>query len=113
MTGKHRTLAAHGRGWASTASAPAAGSASSGRPTSWRKPACASVDGRFAADADRHVAQPRRRGPQRHFEWTFSGRFTKRDVAVATVTGTAVIKKDGRVFSRCKTRKPASVRLAR
>jgi hypothetical protein len=34
-------------------------------------------------------------------------------VAVATVSGTAEIRKDGKTISRCKTSKPASVRLAR
>jgi len=47
-----------------------------------------------------------------HFKWTFSGRFTDRDVAVATVDGTAEIRSGGKVISRCKISEPASVRLA-
>jgi len=48
-----------------------------------------------------------------HFTWTFSGRFTDRDVAVATVSGTAEVRVGGKVVSRCEIRKPASVRLTR
>lgn len=47
-----------------------------------------------------------------HFKWTFSGRFSERDVAVATVSGTAEVRSGGKVISRCEIRKPASVRLA-
>jgi hypothetical protein len=46
------------------------------------------------------------------FKWTVSGRFLSEDAATATVTGSAVIKKHGRVFSHCKIAKPTSVRLA-
>jgi hypothetical protein len=69
-------------------------------------------DGRFDATL---TGVSRRLGGGRtgHFEWTFAGRFTERDVAVATVSGTAEIRKDGKTISRCKTSKPASVRLAR
>lgn len=48
-----------------------------------------------------------------HFTWTFSGRFTDREVAVATVRGTAEVRAGGKVVSRCEIRKPASVRLTR
>jgi hypothetical protein len=46
------------------------------------------------------------------FNWKLSGRFLAEDVVIATVSGSAVIKKDGRVFSRCKIAEPTSVRLA-
>ena len=69
-------------------------------------------DGRFDATLT-GVSRSLGAGRTGHFEWTFTGRFTKRDVAVATVTGTAEIRKDGKTISRCKTSKPASVRLAR
>jgi hypothetical protein len=46
-----------------------------------------------------------------HFRWKFSGRFTERAVAVGTVSGTAEIRVGGKVVSRCKTSKPARVRL--
>ncbi|MBE2314673.1 hypothetical protein DVA67_001710 [Solirubrobacter sp. CPCC 204708] len=46
-----------------------------------------------------------------HFRWEFSGRFTERDVVVGTVSGTAEVRQNGKTISRCKTRKPASVRL--
>ena len=48
-----------------------------------------------------------------HFQWAFKGRFTERTVAVGTVSGTAEIRVGGKVVSRCRTSKPASVRLAR
>lgn len=48
-----------------------------------------------------------------HFKWTLRGRFTDRDVAVATVRGTAEVRAGGKVVSRCEIRKPASVRLTR
>lgn len=46
-----------------------------------------------------------------HFEWKLSGRFTERDVAVATVSGTAEVRAGSKVVSRCKIAEPASVRL--
>lgn len=46
-----------------------------------------------------------------HFKWTFEGRFTGSTVAVGTVSGTAEIRVNGKTISRCKTSKPASVRL--
>lgn len=48
-----------------------------------------------------------------HFTWTFKGRFTERTVAVGTVSGTAEIRVNGKTISRCKTSKPAGVRLVR
>ena len=68
-------------------------------------------DGRFDATLT-GVSRSLGAGRSGHFEWTFTGRFTKRDVAVATVSGTAEIRSGGKTVSRCKTRKPASVRLA-
>src|SRR4051812_28495294 len=46
------------------------------------------------------------------FTWKLTGRFVAEDVVSATVSGTAAIKKDGRVFSRCKIASPTAVRLA-
>ena len=46
------------------------------------------------------------------FSWRLSGRFTDRDVAVATVTGSADIVVGRKVVSRCKIAAPADVRLA-
>ena len=76
------------------------------------KPVVRVRDGRFDATLT-GVSRRLGQGRTGHFEWTFTGRFTKRDVAVATVSGTAEIRKDGKTISRCKTSKPASVRLAR
>jgi hypothetical protein len=46
------------------------------------------------------------------FSWRFSGRFVSPEVVRATVTGTAVVRgSEGRVVSRCKIAKAASVRL--
>jgi hypothetical protein len=47
-----------------------------------------------------------------HFTWRLTGRFTDRDVAVATVTGSADILVGRRVISRCKIAAPTDVRLA-
>ncbi len=52
------------------------------------------------------------RGRTGEFSWRLVGRFVERDVATATVTGTADVKLNGRVISRCKIDAPASVRLA-
>ena len=76
------------------------------------KPVVRVRDGRFDATLT-GVSRRLGQGLTGHFKWTFTGRFTKRDVAVATVSGTAEIRKDGKTISRCKTSKPASVRLAR
>jgi len=46
-----------------------------------------------------------------YFEWKLSGRFTERDVAVATIDGTAEVRSGGKVISRCKIAEPVSVRL--
>jgi hypothetical protein len=46
------------------------------------------------------------------FKWRVVGRFVKRDVVTAVVTGTGEVRIDGKVISRCKIADPASVRLA-
>ena len=46
------------------------------------------------------------------FRWKLKGRFTARDVVVATITGSAEVRVDGRTVSRCKIARPAAVRLA-
>jgi hypothetical protein len=69
-------------------------------------------DGRFDAILT-GVSRSLGAGRSGHFEWTFTGRFTKRDVAIGTVSGTAEIRSGGKTISRCKTSKPASVRLVR
>src|SRR6478752_6473786 len=59
--------------------------------------------GRFSADLTgtaRNLGGVR--GRTGEFKWTLRGRFLAEDAATATVTGSAVIKKNGRVFSRCK-----------
>ena len=52
------------------------------------KPVVRVRDGRFDATLT-GVSRNLGAGRSGHFEWTFTGRFTKRDVAVATVSGTA------------------------
>ena len=47
------------------------------------------------------------------FSWRLTGRFTARDAAVATVTGTAAIRLNGRIVSRCRIASPTTVRLTR
>jgi hypothetical protein len=47
------------------------------------------------------------------FSWRLTGRFTDSGTATATVSGTAVVRSGGRVVSRCKILKAASVRLVR
>jgi hypothetical protein len=69
--------------------------------------------GRFSADltgTSRNLGGVS--GRTGEFKWTLTGRFLTEDAATATVTGSAVIKKNGRVFSRCKIAGPTSVRLA-
>jgi hypothetical protein len=68
-------------------------------------------DGRFSANL---TGTSRSLGPNRIgvFRWKLSGRFTERDVAVATVTGSAEVRVDGKVISRCKIDEPATARLA-
>ena len=71
-------------------------------------------DGRFEATltgSTRNVGGVSGRTAQ--FKWELSGRFTDRDAAVATVSGTAEVRAGGKVISRCEIRKPASVRLSR
>jgi hypothetical protein len=70
-------------------------------------------DGRFSADltgTSRNLGGVS--GRTGEFKWTLSGRFLAEDSATATVSGSAKIKKNGRVFSRCKIAGPTSVRLA-
>ena len=70
-------------------------------------------DGRFSADLTgtaRDLGGVK--GRTGEFSWRLTGRFTDRDVAVATVTGSADIKVGRRVISRCKIAEPAQVRLA-
>jgi hypothetical protein len=70
-------------------------------------------DGRFSADlagTARDLGGVKGRVGQ--FTWRLTGRFTERDVAVATVTGNAEIVVGRRVVSRCKIAAPADVRLA-
>lgn len=70
-------------------------------------------DGRFSADLTgtaRNLGGVS--GRTGEFTWRLTGRFTARDVATATVTGTANIRAGGRIISRCKIADPADVRLA-
>jgi hypothetical protein len=70
-------------------------------------------DGRFSADlagTARNLGGVK--GRVGEFRWRLTGRFTERDVAVARVTGTAEIRVEGRIISRCKIAEPARVRLA-
>jgi hypothetical protein len=69
-------------------------------------------DGRFSADlagTARNLGGVKGRVGQ--FTWRLTGRFTERDVAVATVSGSADIVVGRRVVSRCKIAAPADVRL--
>ena len=52
------------------------------------------------------------RGRAGVFKWRLVGRFVRRDVVTAVVTGTAEVRIDGRTVSKCKIADPASVRLA-
>jgi hypothetical protein len=47
------------------------------------------------------------------FSWRLTGRFSDRDTATATVSGSAEVRSGGRVISRCKIAKPGTVRLIR
>jgi hypothetical protein len=70
-------------------------------------------DGRFSADLTgtaRNLGGVS--GRTGEFTWRLTGRFSARDVATATVTGSANIRVDGRIISRCKIADPATVRLA-
>jgi hypothetical protein len=46
------------------------------------------------------------------FRWRLTGRFVRRDVVTATVTGSADVRIDGKTVSKCKIADPAAVRLA-
>ncbi|MDA0182006.1 hypothetical protein OJ997_17005 [Solirubrobacter phytolaccae] len=77
------------------------------------KPEVRVRDGKFEAEltgTSRNVGGVS--GRTASYTWTFSGRFTDREVAVATVSGTAEVRNGSKVVSRCEIRKPASVRLA-
>jgi hypothetical protein len=70
-------------------------------------------NGRFSADLSgtaRDLGGVKGRTGQ--FTWRLTGRFTERDVAVATVTGSADIVVGRKVVSRCRIAAPADVRLA-
>jgi hypothetical protein len=45
------------------------------------------------------------------FSWRIAGRFTDRQVATATVSGTALVRSRGKVVSRCTVAKPATAKL--
>jgi hypothetical protein len=45
------------------------------------------------------------------FKWKLRGHFTDTDTATALVSGTAVLRSGGHAVSRCKTVRPAAVRL--
>jgi hypothetical protein len=71
------------------------------------------TDGRFAASLTgvvRNLGKVDGRTGQ--FRWRLTGRFVDRDVAVATVTGTAEVRQGGRVISRCTIARASNVRLA-
>jgi hypothetical protein len=70
-------------------------------------------NGRFSADMSGTVRDLGGvKGRTGQFSWRLTGRFTDRDVAVATVTGSADIVVGRRVVSRCKIAAPADARLA-
>lgn len=70
-------------------------------------------DGRFSATLNGTVRNLGRvEGRTGEFHWRITGRFLERDVATATVSGTADIRVGGRVVSRCKIAEPTTVRLA-
>jgi hypothetical protein len=68
-------------------------------------------DGRIAANltgTSRALGQ----GRTGVFKWRLTGRFVARDVVVATVTGSAEVRVDGKTVSKCRIAGPADVRLA-
>jgi opacity protein-like surface antigen len=77
------------------------------------KPTVHVVDGRFSAKLTgtvKHLGGVDARVG--HFHWSFSGRFVRPSVVAGTVTGRVDVKVAGKIISRCKIAKPASVRLA-
>jgi hypothetical protein len=77
------------------------------------KPTVRVVDGGFAATLTgtvKHLGGVDARVA--HFHWTFTGRFVRPAVVSGTVSGRADVRVAGKVVSRCKIAKPASVRLA-
>jgi hypothetical protein len=47
------------------------------------------------------------------FTWNISGRFTDHGAAVATISGSAIVRERGKAISRCTIARPATARLAR
>jgi hypothetical protein len=77
------------------------------------RPAVRVRNGRFSADLSGSARDLGGvKGRTGRFTWRLTGRFTERDVAVATVSGSADIVVGRRVVSRCKIAAPAGVRLA-
>jgi hypothetical protein len=69
-------------------------------------------DGRFAASLRATVRDLGNvRGRRGEFTWRLTGRFIASDVVRATVSGSAVVRREGRVVARCKIAKPTPVRL--
>jgi hypothetical protein len=68
-------------------------------------------DGRFSANLS-GTSRALGQGRTGVFKWKLSGRFTARDVAVATVTGSAEVRVAGKTVSKCKIAAPSGVRLA-
>src|SRR5690242_9726573 len=63
-------------------------------------------DGRFSANL-RGSSRALGQGRTGVFKWKLTGRFTARDVVVATVTGSAEVRVGGRTVSRCKIAGPS------
>jgi hypothetical protein len=68
-------------------------------------------DGRLSASLT-GISRALGQGRTGVFKWKLTGRFTARDVVVATVTGSAEVRVNGRTVSKCRIARPASVRLA-
>jgi hypothetical protein len=47
------------------------------------------------------------------FSWRVSGRFTAHEVATVTVSGSVIVRSNGRAVSRCDIARPARARLRR
>jgi hypothetical protein len=47
-----------------------------------------------------------------YFSWTLSGSFTSHGAARATASGTALVRRAGKVVSRCTISKPATAKLS-
>jgi len=46
-----------------------------------------------------------------HFSWRVSGRFTAHEVATAKISGSVIVRSNGRAVSRCDITRPATARL--